>query len=253
LTAADYKKTFDDDGYCIVKEALTGEEIALMRKEADAVVQRVKNAKEDHSFLWGGEWLDDKKRAKLDINGVHDTQFHSAAFARLLMNERVLDVVESILGVNVQLHHTKLIVKPPETGAPFPMHQDFPYFPHKNDSMLAAMHHFDDANVENGCLRVVPGSHKLGRLATHPGGLYLDPQKYPVEDAMPCEVSAGDVVIFSYLTIHGSGVNASSRPRRNWLVQMRAADDFPEVETHLSRGQGMMLRGYDPLVRMTSL
>ena len=70
---------------------------------------------------------------------------------------------------------------------------------------------------------------------------------------MPCEVSAGDVVIFNYLTIHGSGLNTSGRPRRNWLVQMRAADDLPTVEGHLSRGQGMMLRGIDPMVRTTKL
>lgn len=249
-----YKQDYERDGFVIVRNALSEEDILLLRAESDSLIERVKAAKEGASFLWGGEWLSEEDRGKLDINGVHDAQFHSSIFSKVLVGcDKVLDVVEELIGPNVQLHHTKLIVKPPETGAPFPMHQDYPYFPHEMDTMLAAMFHFDDATIENGCLRVVPGSHKLGRLPVQPDGLYLDTAEYPIESATPCEVGAGDVVIFSYLTIHGSGVNASGRPRRNWLVQMRAADDKPAVECHQSRGQGMMLRGIDPLVRMTRL
>lgn len=251
---ANNKQFYEENGYIIVRSAMTPEQIAEMQRESDAVVQRLKDAKEGHSFVWGGKWMSDEDRKSMNINGVHDTQFHSAAFSRLLVNcKAVLDAVEELIGPNIQLHHTKLIVKPPETGAPFPMHQDFPYFPHEKDTMLAAMFHFDDATIENGCLRVLPGSHKLGRLKVQDDGLYLDPEKYKVEDAMPCDVNAGDAVIFSYLTIHGSGINKSGRPRRNWLVQMRAAEDTPEIECHLSRGQGMMLRGIDPQVRMTKL
>lgn len=247
------KQHYKEFGYIIIESALTPNEVEEARAAADEAVSRVKEAKESSSFLWGGNWLGDDERKALDINGVHDTQFHSAVFSRLMLNQKVLDTVEDLIGPNVQLHHTKLIVKPPESGAPFPMHQDYPYFPHEHDTMLAAMYHFDDATVENGCLRVVPSSHKLGSLPTVADGLYLDPEAYPVDMATPCEVKAGDVVVFSYLTIHGSGLNTSSKPRRNWLVQMRAAEDKPTIETHLSRGQGMMLRGIDPQVRITRL
>ncbi len=57
---------------------------------------------------------------------------------------------------------------------------------------------------------------------------------------------AGDVVVFNYLTIHGSGVNTTHEARTTLLVQMRDPTDHPTVATHLSRGQGMMLRGIDP-------
>jgi hypothetical protein len=63
---------------------------------------------------------------------------------------------------------------------------------------------------------------------------------------VPCEAKAGDVLFFSYLTIHGSGVNVSDEARTTLLVQMRDPLDPPSVLTHLSRGQGMMLRGADP-------
>ena len=65
--------------------------------------------------------------------------------------------------------------------------------------------------------------------------------------ATPCPAKAGDALFFSYLTIHGSGVNVSSEARTTVLVQMRDPTDPPTVETHVSRGQGMMLRGIDPL------
>jgi ectoine hydroxylase-related dioxygenase (phytanoyl-CoA dioxygenase family) len=71
--------------------------------------------------------------------------------------------------------------------------------------------------------------------------------EYPVEDALPLPAKAGDVLFFSYLTIHGSGVNQSSEARTTLLVQMRDPDDNPTIDTHKSHGQGMMLRGVAPL------
>ena len=91
-------------------------------------------------------------------------QFQSAAFARLIVDERLTGVAADIIGPNVQLHHTKMFIKPPEKGSPFPMHQDAPFFPHDHHSMIAVIIHFDDAPLEKGCVRVVPGSHKLGLL-----------------------------------------------------------------------------------------
>ena len=58
----------------------------------------------------------------------------------------------------------KFNLKPSEEGAPFPMHQDYHYFPYKNHSMLAIFIHLDDTTPENGGLAVFPGSHKLGPL-----------------------------------------------------------------------------------------
>ena len=57
---------------------------------------------------------------------------------------------------------------------------------------------------------------------------------------------AGDVLFFSYLTIHGSGINVSNEARTTLLVQMRDPTDPPTIDAHRSRGQGMMLRGVDP-------
>ena len=75
----------------------------------------------------------------------------------MVAHPRLVEVLTGLIGPNVQLHHSKMLVKPPEQGAPFPMHQDYPYFPHERHSVLAASVHLDDTDEENGCLHVIPG------------------------------------------------------------------------------------------------
>ena len=82
-----------------------------------------------------------------------------------MLNERLLDAIEDIMeSGNIVLHHTKAHLKPPEQGAPFPMHQDYHYFPYKDQSMLSIFIHLDDTSPENGGLAIFPGSHKNGPL-----------------------------------------------------------------------------------------
>ncbi len=145
----------------------------------------------------------------------------------------------------MQLHHNKLFVKPPGRGARFPLHQDWPFFPHRHDSPLAAIVHLDDAPVERGCVHIVPGSHRRGRLE-HIGTTqwYLPDGVIDEADLVPVPASAGDVLLFGYLTVHGSGPNTSDASRTTWLVQVRSAHDEPTVDRHRSPGQGTMLRGH---------
>lgn len=180
--------------------------------------------------------------------GCHNVQFYAAAFSQLIVDERLTGIAAGLIdSPNVQLHHTKMFIKPPEKGSPFPLHQDYPFFPHERHSMIAAIVHFDAAPVEKGCVCVVPGSHKLGPLEHEPeGNWHLPLDRYPLELAIPCPARAGDVLFFSYFTIHGSGINVSDEARTTVLIQMRDPLDHPTLKTHLSRGQGMMLRGIDP-------
>ena len=229
----------------LVSGLLTPEEAAQYRQETHDLAARLAERRSIDA-TWGSADTVAKGRPTPLLH-CHDVQFQSAAFARLIVDERVTGVAADIIGPNVQLHHTKMFIKPPEKGSPFPMHQDAPFFPHDNHSMIAVIIHFDDAPVEKGCVRVVPGSHKRGLLEhIGEGSYHLSPTEYPVEDAVPCPAKAGDALFFSYLTIHGSGLNESQEARTTLLVQMRDPSDPPTVQTHESRGQGMMLRGIDP-------
>lgn len=236
---------FHTNGYLLVEGLLTPEEAALYRRETHELAARIYAAGQTDATWRSASTVTEQETALLHC---HNVQFYSAAFSRLIVDSRLTDVAAGIMGTpNVQLHHTKMFIKPPEKGSPFPMHQDAPYFPHDNHSMIAAILHFDDAPLEKGPVRVVPGSHKLGVLPHEgEGSWHLDPQQYPVAEALPLPAKAGDALFFSYLTIHGSGVNTSDEARTTLLVQMRDPEDHPTIKAHESRGQGMMLRGIDP-------
>ena len=76
-------------------------------------------------------------------------------------------------------------------------------------------------------------------------GNHLDIQQYPIEEGTPCPAEPGDVLFFSYLTIHGSGVNTSQTARTTILIQMRDPEDQALSKVG-ERGEGMLLRGFNP-------
>ncbi len=236
---------YGENGYLLLKGVLKPEEAAELRREAHELIERL-SRHQAVDATWKSARMG-QEDAPTKLLHCHDAQFQSAVYSRLIVDPRLVDPVADLIGPNVQLHHTKLFIKPPEKGSPFPMHQDHPFFPHERHTVLAAIIHFDDAPIAKGCVRAVPGSHKNGPLEhIGEGEYYLSSEQYPLDSATPIEAEAGDVLIFSYLTVHGSGVNTSDEARTTLLVQMRAPDDRPTNDAHRSRGQGMMLRGIDP-------
>lgn len=239
---------YKEKGYFLAKGVFSKVEVDQLRFAVDSVLQRAADAKRERNAAWSGDFLPAEQLKKLVVKGMLDLQYHDAAFTRAAVHPRMADVLSALIGPNVQLHHTKLVMKPPEQGGVFPMHQDYPYFPHSHHTMLAASVHLDDADEENGCIRVIPGSHKSGTLE-HVGRYYLDHREYTVDMGIPLPAAAGDVLFFNYLTIHGSKANLSARPRRNILFQYRDPEDAPTRDVHVNWGQGLMVCGSNPVYR----
>ena len=231
---------YQRNGYIHVSGMFTPEEAAAYRAEIHAIAER----QGETDATWASV-----KAGGTSITHCHDVHFRSAAFTRLLTDPRLTGPAQDIIGPNVQLHHNKMFIKPPEKGSPFPMHQDHPYFPHRDHSMIAVILHFDDAPEEKGCLCVYPGSHTLGPVEAYGSDHHASEELYPIARATPIPAKAGDAIFMSYLLIHGSGVNVSSEPRTTLLVQLRDPLDMPLNDRHTSRGQGMMLAGVDPGAR----
>jgi phytanoyl-CoA hydroxylase len=236
---------YKENGYLLVQGVFNKQEIERMRAAVNGIIARSAGTKYERNTAWAGDYLAQDELKKLVLRGYHDVQYHDSAFMHALAHPNMVDILTKLIGPNVQLHHSKMLVKPPENGAAFPMHQDYPYFPHDNHTMLAASVHLDDADDENGCLRVIPGSHKQGPLP-HVGKFYLDAKEYPIESGTLCPAKAGDVLFFNYLTIHGSKPNRSERIRRNVLFQYRDPEDPMTVERHINWGQGLMISGVNP-------
>jgi len=155
------------------------------------------------------------------------TQKH-AVFEQMASDATLLDCIERLIGKDILFHYSKLNMKGPKVGSVVEWHQDFSYYPHTNADLLSALVFLDDARIENGCLRVVPGSHK-GGLRSHDVGGFFRGKVSGVDEAsaVPVEVPAGGVLFLHCLTLHASARNESTLPRRTFLPAYRAADAFP--------------------------
>jgi ectoine hydroxylase-related dioxygenase (phytanoyl-CoA dioxygenase family) len=237
---------FREHGYLLCKGVFADAEVEELRGAVEGVRARAAGTDADRNHAWAAAQAGEGEE-QVVLKGFHDLPYHDAVFLRALAHPRLVEALVAAIGPNVQLHHTKMLVKPPEQGAPFPMHQDHPYFPHERHTLVAASIHLDDTDEENGCLRVVPGSHRQGPLEPTGASHTLEVR---LEEGTPLPAAAGDVVFFNYLTVHGSGVNASSRTRRNVLFQYRDPEDAPALvggrEEHVDWGQGLMVAGHNP-------
>jgi phytanoyl-CoA hydroxylase len=137
-------------------------------------------------------------------------------------DERLLHCLEAFIGHDIFSIHTMLINKPPGVDGRHPLHQDLLYFPFRPaDKIIATWTALEPATRENGCLVVLPGSHK-GELLPHEnvdwefvnGGYWGAKGIGSDAERVYLEMDSGDTVFFHPILIHGSGRNRSDGPRR---------------------------------------
>lgn len=222
-------RKFAEDGYYVAKGVFSPEEVAALEADFDRIVERLVSSGEEINATWTGPEMEKMEAKKLVVIHTHNVQQYSGVWTKAFFQEKFLKAATDILGPDVILHHSKLFQKPSEEGAPFPMHQDWTYFPTIKDSLIAGIIHVSKATDEMGCLRVYPGSHKLGRVDGTSGQNESDLlAQYPLENALPLEAEPGDVVFFHYFTLHGSMPNRSSETRKTVLIQLYAGNDKVE-------------------------
>jgi phytanoyl-CoA hydroxylase len=229
ISSAEIHKSFQKNGYYHARSVFLPDEIAELGRDFDRIVAQLTSSGEEINSRWGGEIMEKIAAKNSVVVHTHNVQIYSAIWLRAMLQSHFLEVAQAILGPDVILHHSKLFQKPAERGAPFPMHQDWSYFPTVKDTMIAGIVHVSNATDEMGCLRVYPGSHKLGRLEETNGQAQSEILKeYPLEKATIVEAEPGDVLFFHYFTLHGSMPNRSQKIRKTVLVQMHSGDDAVE-------------------------
>jgi hypothetical protein len=138
--------------------------------------------------------------------------------------------VTQLIGPDVKFHHCKLNMKLPGMGTYVGYHQDHPFDPHTNDDVAVALLMLDDTTLENGCLTVVPGSHRERyshyRGDTFVGEIAAEHHADFDRRAVPIIGKAGDVCLQSTWMVHGGGPNRTDRPRRILICDYTAADAF---------------------------
>ncbi len=237
-------RQFSEEGYYLAKGVFTGKDLADLETDFDRIVGQLNQSGENLNATWSGPEMERLGAQNTVVLHTHNVQQYSAIWAKALFHEGFLAVASEILGPDIVMHHTKLFQKPPEKGAPFPMHQDWDYFPTIHHSMIAGIVHVSNATDEMGCLCVYPGSHRLGPMDQSNGqqsGWLAD---YPLENAIPLEAEPGDVAFFHYFTIHGSMPNRSPLTRKTVLVQMHAGTDRV-VDNCAHPNERLVLKGWN--------
>jgi phytanoyl-CoA hydroxylase len=223
---------FYENGYYHARGVYSPDEVVRLEEDFDRIVRQLSGSGEQVETRWQGAAMEKIAPKNSVVVHTHNVQIYSAAWLRAFLQPGFLAIAQAILGgPDVILHHSKLFQKPAEKGAPFPMHQDWSYFPAIHDSMMAGVIHVSNATDEMGCLRVYPGSHKLGRVAESHGQVSGGEdvlKDYPLDKALIVEAEPGDVVFFHYLTLHGSMPNRSQKIRKTVLAQLHRGDDMIE-------------------------
>jgi ectoine hydroxylase-related dioxygenase (phytanoyl-CoA dioxygenase family) len=213
---AEQKAAYDRDGYLMVKGFCSNEEINKLYKTALEDDAMRKNAL-DLNDLSGK-----KTRLSLWFTPGNDV------FGYLTRCKRMVDSVADLLDNDSAVchFHSKLMQKEPKVGGAWEWHQDYGYW-YKNqfmfpDQLISVMVALTAANKANGCLQVIKGSHKLGRVNHGFSGEQVGADMTMVENALKtmelvyCDLQAGDALFFHSNLLHRSEANLSDHPR--WSI-----------------------------------
>lgn len=195
------------------------------------------------------DWLLERYPERRGEDLTHDLVANDPFWVRLVSDDRLLDVAQLFLGPDIALFASHYISKPPFVGKQVLWHQDGAYWPLEPMEVITLWLAVDPSTVENGCVRVIPGSHK-GRI--HPLRRRDDVESVLGSEsaaaideslAVDLELAPGDVEIHHPGIVHGSNANVS--PRRRCGLTIRyiptstriTSDEQPFVSALLLRGK----------------
>src|ERR1700730_13215422 len=251
-------QAYERDGVIIVQEVLDTDTLQRVR---NVIAELVAGAAEvtEHNDVYDLE--PGHARESPRVRRIKTPHKVHPIFDEIVRSAPVIDILKKLIGPGLRLHGSKLNMKSAQYGSPVEWHQDWAFYPHTNDDILAIGVLLDDCDLANGPMLVTPGTH-TGVLWDHHGedgcfaGL-IDPDLIgeAIDRAVPCRVKAGSMSFHHVRALHGSALNTSDRPRNLLLYEVAASNawplmgvkDFDEFNSRLLAG--------DPVVapRMTNV
>jgi ectoine hydroxylase-related dioxygenase (phytanoyl-CoA dioxygenase family) len=213
--------SYQRDGYLVVENAVDSETLGQMRSELDRIedlfdtnqlpphLQRFVATDEKRSKTFGvGE-------GSTKISNIMELPVFAPVFADLIVNPRILDILETIFDSSeFSFHNYKAICKMPHNNTPFQWHRDLPYLQHTTPNLITCMICVDDMTKENGATVVCPGSHRIAHEDVTVEDRNIPEAKVPAP-RVTVECPAGSAVLFHVNIVHGGGPNLSETKRRN--------------------------------------
>lgn len=221
-------KTYDEGGYLIFREVL---DPALIGEASDHVT-----------------WLQERHPKLRGEELSHELVARDPFWVRLVSDDRLLDIAETFVGADIALFASHYISKPPYSGQPVLWHQDGAYWPLEPMNVVTLWLAVDESTPENGCMRVIPGSHRgeLHDLRQRDDTESVLGSESAVDidesDAVDMILSPGDVEVHHPKIMHGS--NANTSPRRRCGLTIRYIPTATRIVTEQQPyASALLLRG----------
>ena len=235
---------YAENGYVVVENLVPPDVLARVRDTITEITEAAEAGRATRPVgtiaepdTGGGTAVAKAPLRKLNALVPHDPFFHSVA-----ASPAILDVVAQLTGNprQIMLYSDQVFLKPAFCGSPKPLHQDNSYFrvtPHSHG--VTCWMAIDDSTEENGCMRYIPGSHKLGLLPHKQiSAAHLTPEASDLGVPVPVPIPAGAAIFHHLLTLHSSEANRSPYPRRAWALH------------YANRDSDSPMRAWDEMVQM---
>jgi ectoine hydroxylase len=226
---SDELRQFSQDGFLLVPNLLDPQEMEILVAAAHA----------DDRMLGSAFEVADTGGSRIRLSGWNHAG--DDTFGLIARLPRVVDRMEAFLGGEVYHYHSKMILKEPRVGGAWEWHQDYGYwyqngclFPDLASCLIA----IDPATRENGCLQVLRGSHRMGRIehGRFGGQTGADPEHVEAAksrlEQVYCEMTPGTGLFFHSNVLHASAQNVSERPRWALICCYNLAANSPYKSSH---------------------
>jgi len=230
-----YRDQYRDQGYFVVPDLLGSSEIQRFRDVTDALFERSRTVTQSDDVF---DLEPDHTSTQPRIRRIKAPHRVDPVFNDFMRHPKLLTVLTAILGPDVRHQYVKLNSKAADGGAPLEWHQDWAFYPHTNDSVLAVGLMIDDVGMDNGPTLIIPGSHRPRRVLNHHrDGVFvgaIDPNcgEIDFDQAVAVTGSAGTIYVFDAFIVHGAARNTSPRIRRNCFYEFMASDAWPLEGIH---------------------
>ncbi len=226
--------SFRQRGFHVARGVFDADEISRLRSGFDHTLELAARTDLTEEVLKGKGDVHIDLRHPESISGPDVVQYLRKvqwpsllhpAFEEIRTSAKFPALLESLIGTSLKQYINQINFKMPGGQIAFPWHQDIrptPAFTDQVQNYVQTIIAVDEATTDNGCLHLIPGSHKLGDLKSNRSGQveeYVD-----ASTAVACEASPGDVILFTSFTVHGSVPNRTAHPRRSYINGFVRAD-----------------------------
>ena len=222
---------YNDQGYLLVEDVISENQHKEMLALVDVFFEKSKMIRENDNIfdLEDGHSSDNPR-----LKRIKQPHQHSQFFWDIIKESKIEEILRDLLGDNVSLKTSKLNTKAPGGGAAVEWHQDWAFYPHTNDNVLALGLMLNDVDIDNGPLMVIPKSHKGPVLSHSNNGVFcgaIDPDDsdFDMSKAVTLTGKARSMTIHHARTLHGSSPNNSNRDRLVLFYECNSADAWPLV------------------------